>query len=88
VTALFSGFFDTTVGGKRDSGSYRTIATAIGLPAGELLFLSDIGAELDAAWNSGWRTCQLLREGDGAEPSQGHQQAGDFDQVTRRFGIK
>jgi len=53
-----------------------------------LLFLSDIGAELDAAWNSGWRTCQLLRDGDGAEPSQGHQQAGDFDEVTRRFGIK
>jgi enolase-phosphatase E1 len=88
VTALFSGFFDTTVGGKREAGSYRTIATAIGLPAGELLFLSDVGAELDAAWNSGWRTCQLLRDGDGAEPFAGHEQARDFDDVSRCFGLK
>ena len=88
ITALFSGFFDTTVGGKREAGSYRTIATAIGLPATELLFLSDVGAELDAAWNSGWRTCQLLREGDGAEPSLGHEQARDFADVSRCFALE
>jgi enolase-phosphatase E1 len=88
VTALFSGFFDTTVGGKREVGSYRTIATAIGLPASELLFLSDVGAELDAAWNSGWRTCQLVRDSDGAMPSPGHEQARDFDDVSRCFGLK
>lgn len=88
VTALFSGFFDTTVGGKRAAGSYRTIATAIGLPATELLFLSDVGAELDAAWNSGWRTCQVLRDGDGAAPSLGHEQARDFDDVSRCFALE
>ncbi len=87
VTVLFSGFFDTTIGAKRESGSYRTIATAIGLPAGDLLFLSDVGAELDAAAASGWRTCQLVRPEDGTKPAAGHAQARDFNGVASRFGL-
>ncbi len=87
VTVLFSGFFDTTIGAKREAGSYRTIATAIGLPAGDLLFLSDVGAELDAAAASGWQTCQLVRPEDGTKPAAGHRQASDFNGVTARFGL-
>lgn len=87
VTPLFSGFFDTNVGAKRDAGSYRTIATAIGLPAGDLLFLSDIAAELDAAHAGGWRTCQLVRPQDGTQPAPRHQQARDFDAVGEMFGF-
>jgi enolase-phosphatase E1 len=86
VTVLFSGFFDTNVGAKRDAGSYRTIATAIGLPASELLFLSDVGAELDAAAASGWRTCQLLRPADRAAPAA-HPRASDFGAVSVVFGL-
>ncbi len=87
VTVLFSGFFDTNVGAKRDPGSYRTIATAIGLPPADLLFLSDVGAELDAAAVNGWRTCQLLRKEDNVPPAAGHPQAANFDEVTTRFGL-
>ncbi len=87
VTVLFSGFFDTTIGAKRESGSYRTIATAIGLPAADLLFLSDVGAELDAAAASGWRTCQLVRPEDGTKPAAGHAWAVDFNAVAVRFGL-
>ena len=49
LTPLFSGYFDTETGPKREAESYRRIATAIGVPAGEILFLSDITEELDAA---------------------------------------
>ncbi|MEW6353430.1 MAG: acireductone synthase [Pseudomonadota bacterium] len=63
LTPLFSGYFDTTIGNKRDPGSYKAIAQAIGLPPGEILFLSDIKEELDAAREAGMRVVWLVRDG-------------------------
>lgn len=63
LTPLFSGYFDTTSGGKREVESYRQIAADIGLPAEDILFLSDILEELDAAAAAGLRTCGLARAG-------------------------
>ncbi|MCQ4347410.1 acireductone synthase [Pseudomonas stutzeri] len=63
LTPLFSGYFDTTSGGKRESESYARIAAAIGRPAGEILFLSDVVQELDAARAAGMATCGLARDG-------------------------
>lgn len=63
LTPLFSGYFDTTSGGKREAQSYHTIAQAIGLPAEQILFLSDIVEELDAAQQAGMATCGLVRQG-------------------------
>ncbi|HST27236.1 MAG TPA: acireductone synthase [Rudaea sp.] len=61
LTPLFSGYFDTEAGPKREAESYRRVAAAIGGPAGEILFLSDIAEELDAARATGMRTTQLAR---------------------------
>lgn len=61
LTPLFSGYFDTETGQKREVESYRRIAQAIGKPADEILFLSDIVEELDAARAAGMRTTQLAR---------------------------
>ncbi|WP_323168044.1 acireductone synthase [Pseudomonas atacamensis] len=63
LTPLFSGYFDTTSGPKREAQSYRHIQQAIGVDAGEILFLSDIVEELDAAQSAGLKTCGLAREG-------------------------
>jgi len=63
LAPLFSGYFDTTSGPKREAASYARIAGAIGYPAEEILFLSDVVQELDAARVSGLRTCGLAREG-------------------------
>ena len=49
LTGLISGWFDTEVGGKREAGSYRRIVAALGVPAADVLFLSDVVEELDAA---------------------------------------
>ncbi|GLY63040.1 acireductone synthase [Pectobacterium brasiliense] len=76
---LFSDYFDTRVGAKRETDSYRTIAQAIGLPAEQLLFLSDIRQELDAAQEAGWHTCQLIR--DDADNVSRHRQVARFDQI-------
>lgn len=61
---LFRGHFDTTSGGKREADSYRRIAAAIGLPAADILFLSDIGEEIDAAKASGMQAIHVLRPED------------------------
>ncbi|MDG9779986.1 acireductone synthase [Metapseudomonas otitidis] len=63
LSPLFSGYFDTTSGPKREAGSYCRIVEAIGLPAEEVLFLSDVVQELDAAREAGLPTIGLAREG-------------------------
>ncbi len=63
LSPLFSGYFDTTSGPKREAASYGRIAEAIGLAAEDILFLSDVVQELDAAREAGMATCGLAREG-------------------------
>ncbi|MGQ0697942.1 MAG: acireductone synthase [Panacagrimonas sp.] len=80
LTSLFSGYFDTKVGAKREEASYRAILKQIGLPGADVLFLSDVGEELDAARDAGLQTLQLIRD-DKAKPFAAHAQARDFSQV-------
>lgn len=80
ITDIFSGYFDTHVGAKREVTAYRTIAAEIGQPAEQLLFLSDIRQELDAAAEAGWQTIQLLR-GE-ADSESRHRQVTDFSQIN------
>lgn len=65
LTPLFSGYFDTTTGPKREAVSYTRIATALDLPPESVLFLSDVPEELDAAAAAGMRTTWVLRENEG-----------------------
>ena len=58
LTPFISGFFDTGGGKKTSPESYRRIADALGHAAAEVLFVSDVPAELDAARSAG---CQVLR---------------------------
>ncbi|MGF6709266.1 enolase-phosphatase E1 [Luteibacter sp. W1I16] len=81
LTPLFSGYFDTQTGHKREAESYRRIADAIGLPPGHVLFLSDIKEELDAARDAGMRTTQLVRPPLTLSDS-GHPAVTDFHAIT------
>lgn len=65
LTRLFSGHFDTTVGGKREAASYQVITEVIGLRAGEILFLSDVVEELAAAQGAGLDAVLVARAGIG-----------------------
>jgi enolase-phosphatase E1 len=81
LTALFTGWFDTETGPKRATESYQRIAAAIGVPAGEILFLSDVVEELDAAQAAGLQTT-LLARAPGSCPAEGrHRCVADFDAV-------
>ena len=68
---LFDHFFDTEVGHKRDADSYRLIADRLGRSPGDIVFLSDVIAELDAARKAGMRTVLLDRREDYPEPRRG-----------------
>lgn len=90
---LFSGNFDTKIGGKKETKSYHKIIDLIAsdrtslrgngvteaIHANEILFLSDIEAELDAAAEAGMQTIQLIRPG--SSPSQKHIKVEIFDAI-------
>lgn len=81
VRSLFTGYFDTHIGPKNEAASYRRIAAELAIAAHDIVFLSDINTELDAASAAGMRTVQLVRDGlrdDHAE----HPRAGDFFAVA------
>ena len=67
LAPLLSGYFDTTTGPKRDTDSYARIAGAIGLRPSELLFLSDMPAEIDAARAAGLQALLIDRAGGPAD---------------------
>jgi enolase-phosphatase E1 len=87
LAGLFSGFFDTRIGPKREPDSYARLAIGINVPSAEILFLSDVEEELDAAATAGLRTCQLVREDDGTLASDRHHHAADFHDVARQMGL-
>ncbi|HLM52923.1 MAG TPA: acireductone synthase [Pseudoxanthomonas sp.] len=87
LTPLFSGWFDTEIGGKREADSYRRIAQRIGLPHARILFLSDVVEELDAAREAGLRTVLVDRREDypqarEGEAANGHARVASFDAIA------
>lgn len=80
LTPLFSGFFDTNIGGKKEADSYRKIAEEIGLPPENILFLSDIEEELNAAKTSGFHTYWLIRDRQ-PDATPGHPQVRNFYEI-------
>jgi enolase-phosphatase E1 len=65
---LFSGHYDTTIGGKKESSSYHAIAEDLSDDAGQWLFISDIPAELDAAAAAGFQIALSQRPGNAEVP--------------------
>ena len=80
LTGLFDGFFDTRIGAKREAAAYARIAEQINVSPAEILFLSDIREELDAAQAVGYQTLWLCREGELSQ-NAAHQQVADFDAI-------
>lgn len=80
LTPLFTDYFDTRIGAKTETGSYQHIVESLKLPAEQILFLSDILLELDAARAAGLKTCWLVRDvAPSANPA--HPQVHDFNAI-------
>ena len=78
LTSLLAGYFDTETGPKRETASYAHIADAIDMAPAQILFLSDIEAELDAARAAGMRTTLLRRPPSECTASSSHPCIHDF----------
>jgi enolase-phosphatase E1 len=76
---LFSGFFDTTSGNKKEAASYQAIAAAIHGQPREICFISDVIAELVAAQQAGLQTVWRPASG---ETSNDHPVAEAFDAIS------
>jgi enolase-phosphatase E1 len=63
LTPHLRGHYDTTTGPKREAASYAAIAADMGLAPQRILFVSDVGAELDAARAAGMATALAIRAG-------------------------
>lgn len=72
LSSLFEAFHDTGVGPKRSAGSYRAIVAETDLAAREILFLSDVREELDAAGEAGMATALVRRPGNPPAAAGGH----------------
>ncbi|MGZ5242619.1 MAG: acireductone synthase [Bacteroidia bacterium] len=83
LTPYITAYFDTQVGHKRESDSYKYITSQLPFLAEEILFLSDTEEELDAAKTAGMQTIQLVRED--TNPSERHETASSFPAVNEQL---
>ena len=82
LTQFISRYFDTGVGAKADSLSYRRIAIDVRQLPSQVVFISDVTAELDAAAGAGMRTLMSVRPGNHPQPeSNVHTVIQTFDGV-------
>ncbi len=80
LTPLFSDYFDTTTGHKREKAAYVAIADSLKQAPENILFLSDIVEELDAAQSAGMKTCLLAR--DQMPDNSTHAVVSTFESIT------
>jgi enolase-phosphatase E1 len=82
LTRFIRDYFDTHVGAKREEASYRRIAAALGCPPADVLFISDVVAELAAARAAGLATRLAVRPGNPPQPPSSHPIIHSFDEVS------
>ena len=76
---LFDAHYDTTTGSKRTAASYSAIAQDWDLPPGQILFVSDVIEELDAAREAGVQTILCCRQ---TMLSSEHDTCRTFDEIS------
>lgn len=80
MTTLFEGYYDTAIGHKQEKQSYQNIISDIKQPAEQILFLSDIEQELNAAHEAGMKTQWLVRDAETKTSAQ-HPQVKNFSDI-------
>ena len=83
LTPLIQNYFDTKVGKKGEAESYRGIAEALNVNPGEILFVSDVVAELNAATEAGMKTLLSIRPGNPSQAAAAqHTEIQNFDRIS------
>lgn len=81
LTGWIRAYFDTTTGPKMEAQSYRRIAGTLERAPQEMLFVSDVVAELDAARQGGMGTALCVRSPEKPVDPGGHAVIYTFDDV-------
>lgn len=81
LTPYISAYFDTTTGAKSESASYQKIALALERSPEEVVFISDVTAELDAARTASFRVLLCERPGNRPQPPSLHPRVCTFENV-------
>ena len=82
LSAFLSGYFDTTTGPKREAASYRRIAAALHRSPEDVLFVSDVVAELDAARAAGMHTALCVRGSVPGDATTAHPRVRSFAELA------
>jgi len=81
LTGFLSAYFDATTGTKADPVSYEKIATMLKCSPPEIVFISDVVAELDGAEAARLQTLLCERPGNHPQPANAHDLVRTFDDV-------
>jgi enolase-phosphatase E1 len=85
LTRYIDHYFDTGVGKKSESESYQRIAASLSVPANEILFISDVVGELEAASKAGMHTLLCIRPGNPTQTGRERfQSVGSFAEFAWR----
>jgi enolase-phosphatase E1 len=79
LTKYIEAYFDTTTGPKREAASYAAIAKALVVSAADVMFVSDVTAELDAAHEAKMDTALMVRPGAPEQGNSRHVRIENFD---------
>ena len=82
LTPYLQWYFDTLTGAKQESASYERIARETGHAPSQILFVSDVVAELDAARGAGMNTALCVRPGNKPQPEHDHRVVESFEQLV------
>lgn len=81
LTPYISAFFDTGVGAKTESKSYKNIASSMSRPTNDFLFISDTIKEIVAAHEAGMQTILCKRDMHSFESSQSNNIIHSFEEI-------
>jgi enolase-phosphatase E1 len=81
LTGFLRAHFDTTTGPKNAPGSYLRIAEALAVEAQNVLFISDIEKELDAARDAGMQTMLCVRAASTERIASAHRVVHSFEEI-------
>jgi enolase-phosphatase E1 len=85
LTNFIDQYFDTNVGKKGEAQSYRKIAETLGLRPDEILFISDVVAELEAAREAAMETLLSMRPGNQPqERAESYRAIHSFEEVSHK----
>ena len=88
IKNLFSYWFDTHIGNKKEPSSYTEIASVMGCKPQNILFISDNSDECDAARSAGLGTLYSMRDGNPQQEPRNHPVIRHLEEVEKWLNPK